>query len=445
MHKLTFTLKQHTPIIHFQHNQPDATLRATEVKPKLDDFLRKKLKEKIRKEWKVPNQEALDYKLKIKCGSKPDEEEIASNYSLFFGNTGGKNYHVISSPKCQMTILSWHSHLITKIENYLCDFFNEHNFGMRQSKGFGSFYPDPQDQLFNRIKYKQPSSKWPAFTIQTNNAKSVFSQLELFYSSLRSGINLVSGFEDFEYSEEKNASSSETFLVVHSKSKFFFKSLLFKYLSEYHHLQWDKKTIKQEFLNPIGQDFCKRGRKINLKNEERIIKRKLVFHKDDPLDWNYVYQSANNRQEDLYPDGPAGFKQNKEKEKYLFRDYFGLSTQESWFHYGLSLSKENDVISRFKSPILFKIFKETETSFKVFLHILAIPERLRKAQFKIQMDRKELDLNMYPDFDFAHFFSWAFDESKFNIELHVDKSMQGHENYTVLKCIYDQLQKPNHA
>ncbi len=38
-YKLTFKLKQHTPIIHFQHDQHGATLRATELKPKLDRFL----------------------------------------------------------------------------------------------------------------------------------------------------------------------------------------------------------------------------------------------------------------------------------------------------------------------------------------------------------------------------------------------------------------------
>ncbi|MGB3465250.1 MAG: hypothetical protein WBA74_08270, partial [Cyclobacteriaceae bacterium] len=39
MHQLTFTLAQHTPLIHFQHDQQGATLRATEVKPKLDQYL----------------------------------------------------------------------------------------------------------------------------------------------------------------------------------------------------------------------------------------------------------------------------------------------------------------------------------------------------------------------------------------------------------------------
>jgi hypothetical protein len=43
MYKLEFTLKQHTPLIHFQHDQEGATLRATEVKPKLDKFVIEKL------------------------------------------------------------------------------------------------------------------------------------------------------------------------------------------------------------------------------------------------------------------------------------------------------------------------------------------------------------------------------------------------------------------
>ncbi|MFK5976154.1 MAG: hypothetical protein QM493_06565 [Sulfurovum sp.] len=37
--KVNFTLKQHTPIIHFQSDQMGATLRATELKPKFDKFL----------------------------------------------------------------------------------------------------------------------------------------------------------------------------------------------------------------------------------------------------------------------------------------------------------------------------------------------------------------------------------------------------------------------
>ncbi len=45
MEKLVIKLKQHTPLIHFQHDQEGATLRASEVKPKLDRFILSKLGE----------------------------------------------------------------------------------------------------------------------------------------------------------------------------------------------------------------------------------------------------------------------------------------------------------------------------------------------------------------------------------------------------------------
>ncbi len=87
-YKLTFKLKQHTPIIHFQHDQHGATLRVTEVKPKLDRFILKKLgnddyekgKEIAKsKGWLVGKGEhpALDYKLRF----EPIKDK---SYYLFF-------------------------------------------------------------------------------------------------------------------------------------------------------------------------------------------------------------------------------------------------------------------------------------------------------------------------------------------------------------------------
>lgn len=83
MNKLTVTLKQHTPLIHFQHNQEGATLRASEVKPKLDKYLIKHVfgdnfekckhflvgytpnNERILSEKFKSGFRALDYKLRI--------------------------------------------------------------------------------------------------------------------------------------------------------------------------------------------------------------------------------------------------------------------------------------------------------------------------------------------------------------------------------------------
>ena len=90
MYKLTFKLKQHTPIIHFQHDHHGATLRASELKPKLDRYILRKFgKEELgadktsdeyyeegikiakQKKWLIGRGDhpALDYHVRIKAES----------------------------------------------------------------------------------------------------------------------------------------------------------------------------------------------------------------------------------------------------------------------------------------------------------------------------------------------------------------------------------------
>ena len=92
--KYEVKLRQLTPLIHFQAEQPQATLRATEVKPKLDRFLlwylaperfsgilsgkdeKKLLLEIARsKKWLLPmvqgdGSAALNYKMQISADEK---------------------------------------------------------------------------------------------------------------------------------------------------------------------------------------------------------------------------------------------------------------------------------------------------------------------------------------------------------------------------------------
>ena len=79
MHKLEIKLKQHTPLIHFQHDQDGATLRASEVKPKLDKYILRLLTpEEIgqgeREGWiKSRNGKVwLDYKMTIEAREPRD-------------------------------------------------------------------------------------------------------------------------------------------------------------------------------------------------------------------------------------------------------------------------------------------------------------------------------------------------------------------------------------
>lgn len=176
MHKLTVTLKQHTPLIHFQHDQEGATLRASEVKPKLDRFIIARLtdeqkaegrregwlKEKDGKSW-------LDYKMRIvasdfmnfqmnkhkvvKRGIEQKDElqrplYTTDNYpsntnSIVMSNIGGRieedvfNFKMAKNAKIEIVLKS--KKLENKIAEYIYEFVGTQSFGNRTSKGFGSF------------------------------------------------------------------------------------------------------------------------------------------------------------------------------------------------------------------------------------------------------------------------------------------------------------------
>ncbi|MGP1447327.1 MAG: hypothetical protein ACTTKO_07360 [Candidatus Limimorpha sp.] len=195
MNKLTVTLKQHTPLIHFQHDQEGATLRASEVKPKLDKFILTKLggKEGYQKGFEIAKNngwiinngkndcKALDYKMRINI----DKSSIRTDYLLasyikdtnitklerqgikaisntpFFAQEK-QNGEIVKACQNHNEIRKWNEiekkgifengniyikiitedeELSLSISNYIQSFFICTNFGTRQSKGFGCFLP----------------------------------------------------------------------------------------------------------------------------------------------------------------------------------------------------------------------------------------------------------------------------------------------------------------
>ena len=201
--KAVYHLRQQTPMIHFQHGEPGACLRASEVKPKLDRFLLEQLggAEQVRhqhREWFIGKTDALDYKMRI-CGSgnvsysteiysefqkilEDDEypptdteteyiKRLISEHprihkggfricKSYFGNQAKKSGDlkdyanaVVEQYKetvfyrdgIDMTIICFHDALKQVIENCVHAFFLIHNFGTRQNKGFGSFVVTAKD------------------------------------------------------------------------------------------------------------------------------------------------------------------------------------------------------------------------------------------------------------------------------------------------------------
>lgn len=195
----TVNLRQETPMIHFQSGETGAGPRASEMKPKLDRFLLERYKENelegcfIEKE-KHP---ALNYKMQIIANVKSPEMK-EPNSKLFLGNIGTKNGKdkiktVYYNKPIQLRIICFNKKLMRMIQESLPIFFLVHNFGMRQSKGFGSFCIDSihAKKALELISTDCLNSNVSTYAIQypIKNIDAIFRDIFIIYSLLKNGIN----------------------------------------------------------------------------------------------------------------------------------------------------------------------------------------------------------------------------------------------------------------
>lgn len=225
MEKLTFTLKQHTPMLHFQHSQENATLRATEVKPRFDRWLISKVwgnRFADCKEYLIGYDarfnagqlasferkfnegfRALNYKMRIECtGDRTSQvkmEQITatkngvpvthkllgsqlqttSNYpsnkqSVIMSNIGGRlpeevlNFTLYDSIKVIIHVSQ--QPLAGIIKSKFEEFILSNNFGNRKSKGFGSFVMS--DNNGSEIDEHFPAP-WIMMTLKSKDGKTL--------------------------------------------------------------------------------------------------------------------------------------------------------------------------------------------------------------------------------------------------------------------------------
>lgn len=194
MNKLTITLKQHTPIIHF-HDQEGATLRATEVKPKLDRFLIAKHSARLASYIRTTpdDRQFLDYKLRISCASPPKTQVITTQFPCFFAPMGdkyreNKKCFSLTNGAILLNFFCYEPLILELIKNEICHFFAKTNFGTRQSKGFGSFYL--ADGSIGYLPINKIVSNSISFLYsQSPNDNDLFSDIDLFYKIMKSGFN----------------------------------------------------------------------------------------------------------------------------------------------------------------------------------------------------------------------------------------------------------------
>ena len=253
----TYQLQQHTPIIHFQSEQKDATLRATELKPKLDKYILWEAYDNDFEKFKhllvgfkgqtkeELNHLALDYKVNIQV-ENVKTYDIPDKYPCFFANMGeGKQKKFAMASGIKIEFFSKKKKILEQIEELFPDFLMYHNFGTRQSKGFGAFYIDKNDPKYysGGLEYffevdvsreRSPERKW----------REVFSQIDLFYKSLRAGINVQDRYGP----------------------TFYFKSLAFKYANT--------------FGSPTNVSNANQNQMIKIKNNPMKVRKRRYLNFD---------------------------------------------------------------------------------------------------------------------------------------------------------------------
>ncbi len=190
-----FTLIPQSPLIHFQPELNGATLRATEVKPKLDRYIFKH-RENVPDAWKnrkTPT--ALNYKLRIIC-SEPTEPiplGYRTDYDIFYGNMGDGPKKMGVMAKAKLIVTSFNSDLLKYIDKIIGDFFIVTNFGTMQGKGFGSFVVEGKDftpvHICAVLKNEYNAAHCYKFSTRSQG---VFKQIKTVYSLMKSGVNFRS-------------------------------------------------------------------------------------------------------------------------------------------------------------------------------------------------------------------------------------------------------------
>lgn len=377
MQRFEIELKQHTPIIHFQYNQDGATIRATELKPKLDKFLLKEVfkdsdfegyKEYLigynssKTEEDFKGRMAFNYKVKIQ---NIYEDNAKNRYEhkiyvkkiekcgLYFANMNKNKEEVkarfVFCEGVKIEFISFHDFLIDKIIEVLPKFLMNHNFGQRQSKGFGSFYINDkwvyrkngvECYYDNTLKKRIGLDYYLEFPKQSHNeykmrsyysVESMFTHLNNFYKELRPGTVKM-----------------ESYLKKYTLSR---------------NIVWDKDIIKLRFVRK------------SLKVLEN------------------------------------GF---------LIKDLFGLSTREEWGTHKFAVTKKhkNSEIERFMSPILFKPIRESNCKFTVHFRLDEIPSELLNQEFDIEKENMDdkITLKTPKQFDLHDFIEFVKKHGKYDIK-----------------------------
>jgi hypothetical protein len=336
--KTSFQLQQHTPIVHFEHEQSGATIRGTELKAKFDRFLIEQFTLEKLKNFLIGDgsQKALDYKVRI---TDMDQNPIKGSTSLITKDDIG--FWVKSKSKVKIEFFTFHPKLLELINDSIYSFLATTNFGKRQSKGWGCFYPDDNETDFETTLLSSGKSIFKFQENFQNDGDNFYAKVTEIWRLLKSGKNFRGDYR---------------------------KALVFKYNSK-KGFRWDKRLIKQELGKLI---------------DDGTLKEDLKYDKG-PVDSEKKGNECNANDRNSYRDWTDN--ENFSGEYRFVRAMLGmpevyqfLTTDKAWTHqveFKDSVQGEK-ALERFKSPVTFKIFNNN-----LYAIVEKIPDDLYGKEIKM--------------------------------------------------------------
>lgn len=375
--RLTVTLKQHTPLLHFQHNQAGAILRASEVKPKLDKFIRERRESDFPVKWRIGKEKgehknALDYSLWVSASETPQVLVIKTFFNRtdqnvilysqrrvgsYFGDAKGLEWR----DGLTITFSSFETDVLDQIYQHVVPFFILHNFGQRQSKGFGSFTVSAINEKcldgyggksFAKSDFESILQQSFATVYRPNDQ--TYRPLELIhkeYQLLKSGRN--NPWNSNEYR----------------------KSALFLYfVNQNPPIRWEKRKIKQEIngvTNKQEKPFAaalKQTSKLPIDLSKRTCEIYNSYTDEQPNEYRYIRALL-------------GLAEANE-----YQTEGGDSTYLVRIKHEPINGSDEDQIERLASPILFKVFENS-----AYLIAGEVNENIFRKSFQFSLSTQSIN------------------------------------------------------
>lgn len=335
--KLSFQLEAQSPMIHFQLEQSGATLRASEMKPKLDRYLWMQMlrDQQLYKELGLENgfredefygkleknakfksafvsPKHFNYKVQItESGDTHEtkEVELKDKFKIYYG---WQKKAIFSDP--QVTIICFNPYLRELIEKHIFNFFLATNFGTMQGKGFGSFVPkvftgdvenltEEQEyavaealkesyQLFSGPK-NRGNVPFKCYQIRFSNSEenfddwrqginvNIFENIRIFYGIMKSGGSMYGGEEPYIY---------EYFLEKYQNEKEWMRN-------PYKYIDFKKTRFLKVLLGLSSPIRFRNGEKVMIKNKNFSRVSSPIYFK---VVKNVLFISAKEIPEEIY-------------------------------------------------------------------------------------------------------------------------------------------------